>query len=283
MVTFKTMGNRPPDHRFPKRINEKLLSYLEDCCMGKYPRKKIDYETLRDWKKKNVKIEYVQDYLDAADITGKELFEMCMIENADKKLNDDSWTQIAWPTPVMARMCSLLDSMTSKERSAVSFTIEQLQPAYYTDFRKRLKEVSADCIMYNTDESGVVHIPESKYHSESAEENLAERVMSTLDYMNKEQFDIASTYCKENGVFFNKRAVLKPCHYWKLFNLDDIYKICNMFQLSPHWTLFGSKDICVLAKYIQTEKIMDEFMFLPEELQEYVLAFTKMVKNGVER
>ena len=279
--------SRPVGTRFPQDIRRKIDRYLsdklqeketdsvQDTIYKKSVQQRISdfcdyyyadypyYDNRTIYKKMSILLftETIEDYLSVSDISGKTFFEMCLEENSDiASPDDEGWTTISWPTKEQEIMCGILDSSPLKKQQLIQKMIRSLLPEYYHQF---MNSLLSDEIPDEEEPDNIVRY--------QVIDNFGCRMRLTLDYLRIETGEIPLTVCKVNGLYYYPVTAAKRKYIWHVLRLGDIWKFCQIFKLSPHWVLFGNKPVAVLAKYAQTELIMDEFSFLPKDLQKYVI------------
>lgn len=263
-ITEYTDWDTPEMRENKNRLRKQISDYITDISPVKSP---------SAIKSKYLTVGHVRQFLDATGISGKTFFEFCMKENSNVRFpEDERWVEIFWPTAEMKTLCDFLETMTAKKRSSVLALIKKLHPAYYPKFEATMQRDSAE---YKDEPAFTVH--SDAYLPMKCEDCIGDRMRYTLDYILTGTTLSAKKECDAAGLHYSPTLATNARHYWLVFNLEDIWAFCLRFGLSPHWILFGRQPITVLAKDIETEKVMDEFALLPKQEQKIVIGFAKQL------
>lgn len=203
-------------------------------------------------------------------ISAKTYFEYCMGENKHlKSPNTPGWTFICWPSQEAEQTCALLNRGDTNDLAQCARLIASLQPPYYQEFKSILTTPTNDVEFDNNrtqDKYGFDRIIQLNA------DNLGDRMRTTLEYLRFDTFQIPRKICDANKLVYKPMMSYFDAHYWTMWNLSDIWRFCQIFELSPHWALFGRQKNNVLARNAEIESVMDEFCLLPKVRQQIVLS-----------
>ncbi len=295
---------RENGQRIPKEIRERFEAYAElqvkpkstddsnEIARKRNIEKKLEYynTVIHSLKNNSIRasedrakyltMQSLPDYMEAVELPYKTFFEFCMKEN--KRLNgpdDEGWKEISWPTAEMKKMAGILDDASAAERKNISELIDLLQPAYYCDFRNSLRVDSGENLPNGRPVASRTEA-DSDIPVLWKENNLGDRMAETLGYLCNENHEDLKLVCKKQKLAYSQKRTYASRHYWSVFSIEDIWRFCKVFSISPHWAMFGPLPVPVLTQCAESELIMDEFSFLPIERQKMALTITEIRREG---
>lgn len=282
---------RPHGRRYPADVQKILTEYLdmlsEDSDKNedviKY-RSEINPKTSHNRQRKHaamhiarkLSVEMMPEFLAVAELTPKKFLELILESNSDKVPFGEDWKELAWPDPEGALIADFLDAADAEEVEAVRNLVGTLHPNYFADFCKKLQEPSGE---YGKEDCLIpIYAAENKdYVPETKAENLSDRLVCTLDYLTAQSSEGNAQVMEKFFLYYNESRTFHPRHFWGVFNVRQIDKICESLKLSPHWVFYGNIDQgqTILAKNPETEYIMDMYYLLPSDRR-------KLLNNLVE-
>lgn len=281
---------RPLGRRFPSEVCTRIEEFAEiraqkskdlkeqmlDYKININPSTSYNYERRRESQRsRKLTLDMLDNFLNATNITVKEFLEICLEENQNLwDLKDPAWTELTWPDELFERLCNALDNANSHIRADVDNFIDQSLPDFYEDFLEQLQKENNE---YGKEGVRTPLYAQQKniVLSERNIENMSDRTALTLEYLTAHLETKPMQTAKQRGLKLNYARLNYARHYWGLFQFSDFQKICNAFKISPHWVFFGTKEHTILAQKAETERIIDKFTFVPDELKPIIVSYAE--------
>lgn len=180
-----------------------------------------------------VSFSYLPDVLKTIGSTFDELGCMVTDENGNRVLR-----KLDWPTDNARKMCELCDSATDADRKKIFEIVEFFAPKRYivslaADVGSKLAHgTNGRAIWYAHVKYGIRRMP-----------------------LYGDDFPLR----KHLGYLIDKNK-----HYVRAADYDGLLNFAHDERISPHWLLCMRDEDCLLAKYPETEQIMDMFLMISD-------------------
>lgn len=223
-------------------------------------------------KARRLTVEKLDAFLAAMGWTNRYFLELCLDANRSftpvqclRGTMNEGWTTLSWPNPAMKHMAAILDRTTVEKCAVIERVIREHLAKCYPQL---VAELDSESEEYGRNEvlmpAYLAENPE-EYIPEIKRENMADRILAVLKFKYNDA-ETLSSLCRENGIFYEPNRTNRQRHYWT-FRIQEMDVLCRTFNLSPHWVFYGDREIPLLAEKAETERIMDLFQLLPDDLQ----------------